>query len=937
MLLKSPRAALPEFSESEELTRLVRELSLPEVKQSPRRRAEICRRALALTTPEHWARRLELRKELGDALLLDRSANRPESLEEAIRLFRQVLDEYPPAAPPHLRARILESLGNALRNRLRGPRAENLEEAIDRYREALVLVDHEQAPDTWAVLQGSLGMAWSDRVRGDRAENLEHARAAYEQALEVFNRGRFPIEWAVTVHNLANVLRDRIRGSREENLEEAIRLYEESLEVRTREANAAQWAMTLHNLAIACRRRIRGSPEENADRAIALSLQALEVRTRESSPLRWAQTLCTLGNAWAERRHGDPAANLRQARDAFASALEVMTPETSPFEAATILRNLGKVRGVLHLAHGEGSAEEAISACRAALEIHSIDTAPRDHREAADILGLIELGLKRWSKAVETFSSALEASEILYQAGPMPDSRSAELREGRDRGARIAYALARTGRLAEAVEILERSRVRALGEALARNEALLESAREEHRNAFEEVREQIRALEAEARDAGADAERSFLAIAAELRAARQRLRELVEVIRLDIPDFFAEGLRFDGISQVATSLGCPLIQLLTISWGSLALMVPPGALTSADVAAVWLDQFDETVLEHLLFRRSRPLFPQEEGGQEEAKAALEEAWPFLYRLLLEPLAESLESRGFDRAVLLPAGRLSLFPLHAVVEDRVLLTTAPSALLLQASIARSRARRNLPPRFLGVGASLPSMPLPFASREVETVSTHFPPGRSRTLLDTAATCSTVFSQMADTTHLHFACHGTFEKDDPLRSALHLAAGDRLTLRDLLDGRPDLSAARLAVLSACRSGLSDYLDLPDEALGFPAVFLQAGIPAVIGTLWPVADLSSALLIRRFYEVHLKEGQPAGEALRSAQRWLRNATAAELGLAAHAEELLARARTPAERAAAYQILRRARSRPDLRPYAHPYYWAGYFLAGDPGGPAS
>jgi CHAT domain-containing protein len=114
------------------------------------------------------------------------------------------------------------------------------------------------------------------------------------------------------------------------------------------------------------------------------------------------------------------------------------------------------------------------------------------------------------------------------------------------------------------------------------------------------------------------------------------------------------------------------------------------------------------------------------------------------------------------------------------------------------------------------------------------------------------------------------------------------------------------------------------------------LQAGIPAVVGTLWPVADLSSALLMDRFYKIHLGEGQSAAEALRSAQRWLRDATAAELGLADHAEELLATARTPTERAAAYQILRRARARPDLRPYSHPYYWAGYFLTGDPGGEA-
>jgi CHAT domain-containing protein/tetratricopeptide (TPR) repeat protein len=928
---------VPDFANApptpDELTRLLRELALPEVKRNPQRRIEICRRALALITPEQKAHWLALRKELGDALFLDRSARRPESLEEAIPLLREVLGEYPPETPASFRVPILESLGNALRNRLRGPRAENLEEAIEHYRLALTLLNRGDDSEAWARLHGSLGMAYSDRIRGDRSENLELARAAYEQALEVFTRDRFPIEWAVTAHNLANVLRDLRRGNPEANLEAAIRLYEESLEVRTREANAVQWAMTLHNLAIACRRRVRGSSEANIDRAIALSLQALEIRTRESSPLRWAQTLCTLGNAWAERPHGDPAANLRNARKAYESALEVMTPENTPFDAAVILRNLGKIRGLLHLSHNEGTADEAIAACQAALQIHRVDTAPLEHREAADILGMIHFGLSRWSEAAAAFSSALEASEILYQAGPTPDSRDVELREGRNRGARTAYALARSGRLAESVEILERSRVRALGEALARDEALLDEAREEHRKAFQEAREQIRILEAEARGASSGEDRSFLAIAGELRAVRERLSELVQAIRREIPGFFEEGLRFGGICQVATSLGCPLIQLLTVTWGSLALVVPPGAETAAEVFCVWIDSFNEHILEHLLFQSSRPLLPEREGGQEESKTALEDIWSLGYWALLDPLATLLESRGFDRAVLLPAGRLSLLPLHAVIDDRILLTTAPSARLLQACISRARERRNRPPGFLGVGTSAPSEPLPFVRREVEAAAIHFPPEGKRLLLDGAATHSSVFSEMAGASHLHFACHGTFEKNDPLRSALHLAAGDRLTLRELLDGRPDLSAARLAVLSACRSGLSDYLDLPDESIGFPAVLLQAGIPAVIGTLWPVADVSSALLMGRFYEIHLKEGLPAGEALRAAQRWLRQATAADLALADQAEELLAEARTPAERAIAYQRLRRFRARPDLRPYSHPYYWAGYFLTGDPG----
>ena len=51
-------------------------------------------------------------------------------------------------------------------------------------------------------------------------------------------------------------------------------------------------------------------------------------------------------------------------------------------------------------------------------------------------------------------------------------------------------------------------------------------------------------------------------------------------------------------------------------------------------------------------------------------------------------------------------------------------------------------------------------------------------------------------------------------------------------------------------------------PDECLGPPAGFLQAGAPAVVSTLWPVSDLSTMLLIERFYQLHIKDGQDLPE---------------------------------------------------------------------------
>ena len=72
------------------------------------------------------------------------------------------------------------------------------------------------------------------------------------------------------------------------------------------------------------------------------------------------------------------------------------------------------------------------------------------------------------------------------------------------------------------------------------------------------------------------------------------------------------------------------------------------------------------------------------------------------------------------------------------------------------------------------------------------------------------------------------------------------------------------------------------MPDEVIGFPTGFLMAGVPAVIGTLWPVNDISTALLMSKFYEYYLKgpadptagSAHPA-VALCQAPLWLRDAT--------------------------------------------------------------
>jgi CHAT domain-containing protein len=99
------------------------------------------------------------------------------------------------------------------------------------------------------------------------------------------------------------------------------------------------------------------------------------------------------------------------------------------------------------------------------------------------------------------------------------------------------------------------------------------------------------------------------------------------------------------------------------------------------------------------------------------------------------------------------------------------------------------------------------------------------------------------------------------------------GERLTIGRLMEARGSLGRPRLVVLSACETGLYDIDRNPDEFVGLPATFMQAGAAGVVGSLWLVDDLATALLMAKFYDLHqggARGGVTPPTALRQAQTW-------------------------------------------------------------------
>ena len=161
-----------------------------------------------------------------------------------------------------------------------------------------------------------------------------------------------------------------------------------------------------------------------------------------------------------------------------------------------------------------------------------------------------------------------------------------------------------------------------------------------------------------------------------------------------------------------------------------------------------------------------------------------------------------------------------------------------------------------------------------------------------------------------------------------AATDYLCGSTLTLADILDLR--LGGARLAVLSACETGITGT-KLPDEVVSLPSGFAQAGVAGVVASLWAVNDMSTAMLMERFYRHWREDGLQPADALRRAQIWLRDATNEEM-VAYFEQDVqpMLSERMPAAVAADFAFRRVSKRAPDVREFAHPFWWAAFTMTG-------
>src|SRR6266545_2256065 len=187
-------------------------------------------------------------------------------------------------------------------------------------------------------------------------------------------------------------------------------------------------------------------------------------------------------------------------------------------------------------------------------------------------------------------------------------------------------------------------------------------------------------------------------------------------------------------------------------------------------------------------------------------------------------------------------------------------------------------------------------LAFSRQEAESIIALTPKETGLKATDFNASRELAMSrQLSEYRILHFATHGLLNGEHPELSGLVFSLIDQegkpqdgfLRLHEIYNLQ---LSADLIVLSACETGLGKEIK-GEGLIGLTRGFMYSGAPRVVASLWNVDDLATAELMKLFYQRMLKDGMPAGAALRAAQ---------------------------------LELSRQKR-------WASPYFWAGFVLHGE------
>ncbi len=728
---------------------------------------------------------------------------------------------------------------------------------------------------------------------------------------------------------LANLIAQFPLGSRAINLEIAIACSRLALQVYTLKAHPEDWAMTQVNLASVYQYRIRGDKAVNVEESIAYYRLALDVYTRAAYPEQWAGTQLNLANAYKE------IDRVSEAISCYQSALEVLTPELLPLDCLTTARNLGD------LAFKLGNWQLAIDTYD--LAIQSVETSRTWATNGESRQKILEQALSVYENTIQAYINldridlAIVTSERARSRQLVDLMATADLYKDSEILAEVKTYLTEYETLEQQIDRLRTNRSdEQRQQTVTRNRAALEADTAE-----------IKQLEAEKQT-----------IWQKIRQFDPILAGQQQVIPIDI-------------AAIQSTINRPHTAILSF-------------YTTDDDTHIFIITHNQPPQIHTC----------KEQGWQNFQVWLKEQWLTPYAensgdwkstvpTILGEIAQRIQ---IDRLVAkltditeliiiphlflhqIPFAALPIFPSQAGLEvgskavvllgDRFTIRYAPSCQILKYCIDRP------PSEYTDQYGTVENADgtLPGAGHETEQFAKMFAIHLNYRLQGKAATIDNFVALLQHptqpVTHFHLASHAQSRLDRPLESALKLADGDLKLAKLMISRYPHLQEI---FLSCCETHLGTT-KITDDILTLGTGFLCAGARTVIGTLWSVNDIATALF-SIFYYSNRRADYGRSESLKMAQFSLRELSGKDFELN-HSADLNASLDTYARKIKAERkaldrqlnagsidqttrdyeqhnltsILNKTLEYGAIiekytqldRPFEHPFYWAGFICQG-------
>ncbi len=293
----------------------------------------------------------------------------------------------------------------------------------------------------------------------------------------------------------------------------------------------------------------------------------------------------------------------------------------------------------------------------------------------------------------------------------------------------------------------------------------------------------------------------------------------------------------------------------------------------------------------------------------------------LYKLVFQPVVEDLEKLGAKTVMLSLDGILRYIPFAALYDGKHYLVERYKLPIFTSAVSNKLNDSVSPPwqvSAMGVTHSIRDFPaLPGVKAEVDGIVRHGSEGilPGQILLDNNFT-NLALKEATKQNYpvLHIASHFVFSPGTEVNSFLLMGDGQELTLGDIRTQNFDFSHVDLLTLSACETGMGGGVDNDGREIeGFAVTAQRQGAKSVLATLWPVADKSTAILMKDFYQLHQEQKLSKAEALREAQLDMLNGTP---------DHIVFGKKVPAS--TQFKV-------DPKKPYAHPFYWAPFILMGN------